>query len=83
MDIRSVHPKSLRDRVREGDFSSHNYGGGGRGVGWEPAAEQYGKVQLLTCLSHTQILSSQSITSLPPPQTAPLHHTSGRNLPTS
>lgn len=33
MDIRSVHPKSLRDRVREGDFSSHNYGGGGVG-GW-------------------------------------------------
>lgn len=31
MDIRSVHPKSLRDRGSEGDFSSHNYGGGGGG----------------------------------------------------
>lgn len=35
----------------------------------KPAAEQYGKVQLLlTCLSHTQILSSESITTLPLPK---------------
>ena len=33
MDIRSVHPKSLRDRGSEGDFSSHNYGEGGGGGG--------------------------------------------------
>lgn len=32
-----------------------------------PAAKQYGKVQLLTCLSQTQILSSESITTTSPP----------------
>lgn len=62
MDIRSIHPKSLRDRVSEGDFTSHNYWGGG---GWEPAAEQYGKVQLLTCLSHKYLALSPLQACLP------------------
>lgn len=77
MDLRLVHPKSLRDQRTKGYFSSHN------NYEKKKPAEQYGKVQLLTCLSHTQILSSESITTLPPLKTAPYHFTSGRNLPTS
>lgn len=78
MDLRSVHPKSLRDQRTKGYFSSHN-----NYEKKKKPAEQYGKVQLLTCLSHTRILSSESIITLPPLKTAPFHLTRERNLPAS
>lgn len=81
MDLRSVHPKSLRDQRTKGYFSSHNnYEKKNKQTN---PAEQYGKVQLLTCLSHTRILSFESIITLPPLKTAPFHLTSERNLPAS
>lgn len=65
MAIRSVHPKSLKDGGSEVCFLQQpHYSCGEK----NPAAEKYGKVQLLTCLSHTQILSSKSITTIARPK---------------
>lgn len=83
-DLSSVHPQSLREQRAKGYFSSHNdYGKRNKTKPENPAAEEYGKVQLLTCLSHTQTLSSESTTTLAPLRTAPVRLTSGRNLPAS
>lgn len=67
----SAHRKSLEDRGSEVTSAAR--------IVTKNPAEQYGKVQLLTCPSHTQTLSSESTTTLRPPQTAPLHLTAGRS----
>lgn len=64
MAIRSVHPKSLKDGGSEGYFLQQPH----YSCEKKTAAEKYGKVQLLTCLSHTQILSSKSITTTARPK---------------
>lgn len=76
-DIGSVHPKSLRNGRSEGYFASHN--------SYEKNLQQNSMEKYsFSRVSHIhRYLVVSPLQPCLPQKTAPLHLTSGRNLPTS